>query len=205
MIRYYLQKAPTLVIVVCLLIKSNTFYQNIKEECNPVISSIINHYQISELSKRSGSIANLKFKESGLQDIFSAIEFFNIRSIVDSAYMVDQLKTNNKILWKRKDFSIKIVIKNRASVYLSIPIFLNKEKSIALVYHTEYSGPLAAEGHFDLLIRIDQKWIVDKYYPLWMSENGPVHNSTYPPPGLTKKHSFKSFTKFDLFASRETC
>ena len=169
MITSHFNRITILNFLVSFFVNKNSKCQEIIFENEAIISSIIEHYKISSLSKKASRIANPYKNESLYITIITAVDFFKLKSEVDSSYIEQQLETNLSIKWNKSFLPSSLRLKKKSGTYLSIPLYLNKEKTLALIYHSEYVGPLAAEGHFDLIKTVNMKWIVFGYYPLWIS------------------------------------
>ena len=79
-------------------------------------------------------------------------------SQVDSVFIMEQIERYHEMKWDKKNIDKKIRFRKRSSDYFTIPLFLNKNKDLVIVYHRQYSGPLASEGKYELYEKVNDQW-----------------------------------------------
>ncbi len=134
------------------------------------------------------------FRHDYNKAIDSTITFSELINQIDTNYINFQLSEKKHSRWKKKfierkeirffrNFSFKSLfieinellnpledkVLKIAQYTVSIPIFLDKQKSYAYVYITSYRGPLAGNGGFVLYRKINGIWKPISYCNFWMS------------------------------------
>ena len=77
---------------------------------------------------------------------------------VDSVFITEQINRIPEIKWDKKNIHKKIKLRKKSVDYFTIPLFLNRNKDLFIVYHSQYSGPLVSEGRYELYKRVNNKW-----------------------------------------------
>jgi len=79
-------------------------------------------------------------------------------SQIDSIFISKQINRYSELKWDKKKIYKKIRIKRKSIDYFSIPLFLNEKKDLIIIYHSQYSRPLAYEGKYELYKKVNDKW-----------------------------------------------
>lgn len=164
-------KKATITVIVIIFTIGNLFGQVEEKDIYEVLNALIERHNIESLNRESRSMTipnpgQHEFIDWCVNQAEDKID----KSMIDSAFIVEQTSIYNKLKWDKRKFEKEIKIKNKkATHYFSIPLFLNSGKDIVILYHTEYYGPLAASGSYEMYQKIDNKWIIKAIMPVWIS------------------------------------
>ena len=90
-------------------------------------------------------------------------------SQIDSLFLIQQITDCQNFKWDKNKLTKKVKLKNKATHYFTIPLFLNKDKDLFIVFHQEYSGPLAGQGTFELYRKVNNEWKLINISVEWVS------------------------------------
>ena len=163
-------KKATIIIILTFFLTGNLLCQVKSIDIYEVLNSLIEINNVESLSKKAKSLkTDDPYLEQFVDWCLNVGEEKIDISELDSTYVKEQLEEHQEIKWEKKKVVKKIKIKRKSVDYFSIPLFLNKEKTLVIVYHSEYCGPLAAEGKFELYQKTDGKWKLINVMPIWVS------------------------------------
>lgn len=134
-----------------------------------MLNALVESYDIESLSRNSRALVIPDPKQHEFIDYCINNEDKFDYSLVDSSFIVEQTSLFNQIKWDKRKLEREIKITKKATHYFSIPLFLNSRKDIVIVYHSEYYGPLAASGMYEMYRKIDNKWILKTIMLIWIA------------------------------------
>jgi hypothetical protein len=156
--------------IIITLLTSNLFSQVQENDIYDVLNEILklNKVESLQLSSKAFDIPN-PIQHEFIEWCINQAENKIDKSLVDSAFIIEQTKKFNELKWNKKKIEKEIEIQKKATHYFSIPLFLNERKDIVIVYHSEYYGPLAASGTYEMYQKINNKWKLKTIMLLWIS------------------------------------
>ena len=90
-------------------------------------------------------------------------------SQIDSLFLMQQITDCQNFKWDKNKLTKKVKLKNKSTHYFTIPLFLNKDKDLIIVFHQEYGGPLAGQGTFELYRKVSNLWKLINISVEWVS------------------------------------
>jgi hypothetical protein len=90
-------------------------------------------------------------------------------SQIDSLFLIQQITDCQDFKWDKNSLTKKVKLKNKATHYFTLPLFLNKDKDLFIVFHQENKGSLAGQGRFELYRKVNSKWKLINISVEWVS------------------------------------
>ncbi len=152
-------RRPIVIWILILLLTESLKCQVQTNEIYDVLNQLIEINNVKVLSKKAKSfdIKNPLKHEFIYWCMNNGDEEIDL-SQVDSVFITEQINRIPEIKWDKKKIHKKIKIRKKSIDYFTIPLFLNKNKDLIIVYHSQYSGPLASEGRYELYQKVNNKW-----------------------------------------------
>lgn len=141
------------------ILTGNLFCQVLEKEIYEVMNQLLEINNVEILSKTSKTlkIENPR-KHEFIDWCVKTGEERIIVSQIDSAFIIEQIISLNEIKWKKDKIDKSIKIKKNAVDYFTIPLFLNQDKNLVIVFHGQYCSPLSFEGKYELYKLVNGKW-----------------------------------------------
>lgn len=152
-------KKTTIIGILTFLLTGHLFCQVHEKDIYKVLNQLIEINNVEILSKKAKA---LKIVDP------SRDEFINWRinvgedriklSQIDSAFIREQINSYSEIKWDRRRIDKNIKVKKKSVDYFTIPLFLNEDKNLFIIYHSQYAGSTAAEGKYELYKKVNNEW-----------------------------------------------
>jgi hypothetical protein len=153
-----------------LLLACNLFGQVRPDDIYDAINQLIEINNVKTISKGAKP---LNINKSSMKEYFYWCLNFGPEKIriseIDSAFIKNQLSNPKALIWDKKKLNNKAKIKRKAVDYFTIPLFLNKNMDLFVIYHTSYVGPLDAKGTLELYKKINSEWKLFSLNLEWIS------------------------------------
>ena len=156
--------------ILTFLLTGNLISQVSENDFYEVLNQLVEINNVEILSKRAKSL-NIEnpLKHEFIDWCINATDEKIELSQIDSAFIMEQIHRFSIIKWEKKRINRKIKLKKKAVDYFTIPLFLNKKKDLIVIYHSQYSGPLAAEAKYELYQKIGENWKLINLFLIWFS------------------------------------
>jgi hypothetical protein len=137
----------------------NLYSQVTTNEIYDALNQLIEINNVTVLNKKT-QILLIKFPSQN--------EFLNwcissgpdkiLRSQIDSAFILIQTNNSSVLKWDKKKINRKIKFDNIPTDSFTIPLFLNCDMNLFIVWHEEYVGRLMSQGKYELYKKVGAKW-----------------------------------------------
>jgi len=152
-------KKTTIIGILTFLLTGHLFCQVQEKDIYKVLNQLIEINNVEILSKKAKA---LKIVDPSRDEFINwCINVGEDRiklSQIDSAFIREQINSYSEIKWDRRRIDKNIKIKKKSVDYFTIPLFLNEDKNLFIIYHSQYAGPTAAEGKYELYKKVNNEW-----------------------------------------------
>ena len=135
-----------------------------------VLNQIIEINNVTILSKNGKAIKRQVLYQDKFIEwcIEAGNNKINLKQI-DSPFIEKQINGPKVLRWDKNKITKAIKIRRYSIDYFTIPLFLNQEKDLVMVFHSAVYGRLAGEGNYELYQKQGKQWKLINHKPLWIS------------------------------------
>jgi hypothetical protein len=152
-------KKTIIIGIFTLLLTGHLFCQVQEKDIYEVLNQLIKINNVEILSKKAKALSiEDPYKDEFIIWCINDGEDRIKLSQIDSSLMMKQIHSYVEIKWDKRRINKNIKIKKKSVNHFTIPLFLNEDKNLFIVYHRQYAGPMAAQGTYELYKKVNNEW-----------------------------------------------
>jgi hypothetical protein len=148
-----------LIISLFVLLSGKLFCQVQQSDIYDAINQLVVINNVETLYKKSKPLKIKSFTENEIIKWWMSTGDERISiSQIDTVFINQQIKTIKELKWDKSKLNKIVKLRKKAHHYFTIPLFLNKDKDLFIVFHLAYYGPLASENIYELYKKKNNVW-----------------------------------------------